>query len=540
MGDPPLGWSLSRRGPALIWFKGYLTDLAGEDFSKAAVQAMEQGGDALVRWLKSLRGHFAFIVQSEGITVAAVDQVRSSAILYGESRGRWIVGPDAHRLVTRLGLSGEDLSSEALLSMAMAGYTVGAATAYRNLFQLRPGEYGIFDSDGSPSISRYAAYSPWLIQDHDDRAFLSQLEHVSLEILQNLVESVGDRTIVIPLSAGLDSRFIASGLSKVGYRNVKCFAYGRRGNFEAMASRRIAEKLGFDWTFVPLDRKAQRELFNGEEFKNYRDFSSSLSATPYAQDFLAIKTLLGTGWLAADSVLVNGNTGDFLSGGHIPNGVGASSDLSAERREELLLESLLSKHFRLWMDLAVPLNDRIIIDLIRNEWANAEIGVSEIASDHALFEFIEFQDRQAKYVINGQRTYEFLGLEWRLPLWDSEFLRFWESVPRHLKLGQRLYREFLNEQDWGNVWSGWDFPRKVVPRGMRPPLAAARLLSLLMGQRDWMPVERRFFSYWLDVLNYYAVVPYGRVAFDGRGARNAISWHTEEFFRSHELPWPTA
>ena len=30
-----------------------------------------------------------------------------------------------------------------------------------------------------------------------------------------------------------------------------------------------------------------------------------------------------------------------------------------------------------------------------------------------------FIDRQSKYVINGQRIYEYYGYEWRLPLWDK-------------------------------------------------------------------------------------------------------------------------
>ena len=56
---------------------------------------------------------------------------------------------------------------------------------------------------------------------------------------------------------------------------------------------------------------------------------------------------------------------------------------------------------------------------------------------HRIYEILEFEDRQVKYVINGQRLYEFFGYEWRLPLWDSLYLNFWEKVPLEYKFDQK-------------------------------------------------------------------------------------------------------
>ena len=48
-------------------------------------------------------------------------------------------------------------------------------------------------------------------------------------------------------------------------------------------------------------------------------------------------------------------------------------------------------------------------------------------------------------MITGQRIYECLGHDWRLPLWDNDYLDFWETVPLRFKAGQRLYNEMLHE-----------------------------------------------------------------------------------------------
>jgi len=39
------------------------------------------------------------------------------------------------------------------------------------------------------------------------------------------------------------------------------------------------------------------------------------------------------------------------------------------------------------------------------------------------------QERQAKFITNAVRAYEFWGLNWWLPLWDREFTDYWMKVP---------------------------------------------------------------------------------------------------------------
>jgi hypothetical protein len=54
-------------------------------------------------------------------------------------------------------------------------------------------------------------------------------------------------------------------------------------------------------------------------------------------------------------------------------------------------------------------------------------------------------ERQAKYMINSVRTYEFVGSRWRT-LWDYEFMDFFLRVPIELRYGEKLYLDCLREK----------------------------------------------------------------------------------------------
>ena len=163
------------------------------------------------------------------------------------------------------------------------------------------------------------------------------------------------------------------------------------------------------------------------------------------------------------------------------------------------------------------------------------------ADDYGLYEYAEFQDRQCKYVITGQRIYEFLGHEWRLPLWDKAYLDFFEGVPLEGKVGQRLYADMLTEQNWGGVWRDLPVNAKTVrPQWLRPLRFLAKLAHAPLGREAWHRFERRYFQYWMEGGGHSAVRPYGAVARDRRGARNGIAWLNEAYLERHGLDYAGA
>ncbi len=152
------------------------------------------------------------------------------------------------------------------------------------------------------------------------------------------------------------------------------------------------------------------------------------------------------------------------------------------------------------------------------------------ANDYGIYEWCEFQDRQCKYVVNGVRLYEFLGYDWRMPLWDKDFIDFWAAAPLTAKANQNLYREVLIEQNWADVWT--DIPinaKRIRPNWLRPLRYALKALHAPLGRRRWHAFETRYLYYWMSNHCNYAGMPYGHVAADGRGHASSVAFQIEAY-----------
>lgn len=534
------GWRSAVAGRLTVWFKGYLyaqpsAVAAARHLAGRLGQGAVPDVATLRRLFAELDGHFALAVEGPGWALAAIDRVRSIPLFYAEDNGVWVIDSHARRLKERLGLDLDHVDPETALVLGMSGFALGRKTLFRGLSALQVGEFVLFRPGREPEPHRHYVYRPrpTSAESGTQRRDLAEL---TLAILEKTVASADGRQIVVPLSAGLDSRLIASGLAHLGYRDVRCFAYGLRGSHEVEASRRIAERLGFPWTFVEHTPASQRALFAGEDFQAYLRFADTLDAVPFVQDIAAVRWLRNSGFADRDAIFINGQSGDYISGNHIPAVLFAPDpSLDDEGRRRRVSDALIAKHYSLWGYLKTART----LDWLRDQlWADvraagADLGPPE--EDFALYELSEWQNRQSKYVVAGQRCYDFFGFDWRLPLWDMEYLDFWSAAPLAAKRRRSLFREMLFDEDWGGVWRGWEFPRRIVPAWIRPLRFVAKLAHAPLGRERWHRFERRYFAYSMDLVANYVIAPYARVRADQREHRNAVSWIVEAWLTDKGL-----
>jgi asparagine synthase (glutamine-hydrolysing) len=479
--------------------------------------------------LSGIVGNFAAIVEGQRWILAVVDKIRSYPVFYMERGGSFCISNSARLLKEKLSLC--EIDDISLLEFRMAGYVTGWETLYKFLYQLQAGEWLLWDKTNRVLEREryYLFYSEETRRESEDE-LIDELDQITNRIFRRIIEKVNGAPIWIPLSGGLDSRLVLCKLKQLGYDNLTAFSYGAYGNYEAKAAKHVAKKIGVPWQFVPISMKESKKFFYADTRKKYWVYSDGLSNIPNMQDIHALSKLLEQKRLSPECVIINGQSGDFITGGHIP-----SSFLDREPDISLLFERAIDKHYSLWVNLKTKENVNKIVNKIKDLLDIDGEEKLDLQGLARLYECWEWQERQCKYVINGQRIYDFFHLKWFLPLWDDNYLKFWEKIGVRQKYAQRLYKYYLERFDFFGLFKTsnpeiWRWPGITI--GLVP---IARVIKLLFGRR-YSDLFYTYSKYFGHSREFYA--PYSLRYFLGRARQirggtslNIETWMMENLKR---------
>lgn len=442
-------WRKHNAGQSQIWIRGTVFfegrfcsgDNALAPFGINAALLDDPNYNDLRILLNQFNGFFAVIIRNAQTVLASVDRIRSIPLFYGEAQGQVFLSDDAEWV--RISVGDKEMEPIARQEFLHTGYVTGSATLFPHVKQLQAGEMlRITEGKDGPVLRTHRYYRFLHIEPDgpvDEEALLAELDAVSEKSVQRLIEYANGRQIVVPLSGGLDSRLIVTLLRRLGYENVLTFSYGVPGNHESLVSKGVAESLNYPWEFVKYSNALWRKWWNSKQRIEYQWWASGWTSLPVIQDWPAVWQLKENRKVSEKCIFVPGHTGDFISGGHIPITVHTED----EAFRDDLCQSIISKHYafadwhqrdsegiRKW-------DDRIVA---RTEAPLVGNGIN-MAN---WFEKWEWQERQAKFIINSVRVYEFWNYDWYLPLWDKDFMIFWQNVPLRLRKNKTLYDKFVN------------------------------------------------------------------------------------------------
>lgn len=457
----------------------------------------------LMRSIEAWPGHFACIVETANYVLAFVDRIRSYPVVYRTEIGEQQVSNSPYALASTGRLV---LDETASLELRTANYVTGARTLFQGVMQLQPGEAILFCKDGSmPVHCKYTSYQTNELVNRTEASLIEEHDAAISAIFRRVADEADGCEIWIPLSAGLDSRLVLAKLKDLGFPRLRTFSYGPPGNDDAKGASVVARELGVPWTFIPYTKREIRDFFWSEERKAYWRFAACGTSVPFMVDEFALRQLISTRELLDPSkaIVINGQSGDFTSGGHL---LGKHLDqLDPENRYplSLIVGSILKKHYgqRRCSDEEKRLFAQLVMDKIGV--TDGEYQGQELAK---FYEFWEAEERQAKYVVNGQRSYDYVGLQWRLPLWDRELFNFWRKVPYRFKIGQSLYKAYLRSTNYCGVFKDREFSVENFHGWGRAIFPIARLAGLVAGQ-DVKDQTYRLGAYFGKYANHYA--PFG-------------------------------
>jgi asparagine synthase (glutamine-hydrolysing) len=419
----------------ICYHDGDLAECLADYWSSKTETALTE--TEITRWLVSLDGFFGFAVILGSTIIAGVDRLRSIPLFYTLVNHQLVISDLASELAILTGSRSLDAQSTA--EFLLARYVTGPETLISNIHQIQAGEF-ILTRPAQPGEvlrRRYFAYLHDDGEEFDEHELGGNFQQSLTAIFDRLVRSVGGGRLVIPLSGGYDSRLIAVMLKEMGYENVLCFTYGQPDNWEVTYSRQIARKLGYRWIHVPYSYQRWRQESTNPEIGDYLLWAGGLSSLPHLQDWLAVRQLVERQEVGANDFIVPGHTGDFISGGHLKAKYAslASNDLPA------LAGAIFSRHYHLWNihPAKYGVKDQLV--------SKIEKTLAEFSDDQrdpgSRLECWEWQERQAKFIVNSVRVYEYWGCQWRMPLWDAQFIHFWRKVPFSLRLNQCFYKKEL-------------------------------------------------------------------------------------------------
>jgi asparagine synthase (glutamine-hydrolysing) len=236
-------------------------------------------------------------------------------------------------------------------------------------------------------------------------------------------------------------------LRKMNYSNVVCYSYGVVGNAEAALSKEIADSLGFEWVFAEYSDEAWMREWRTRAAEEFRQLAAGHCSLPHIQDWLAIKILRERGAINQDGVIVPGHTGDFVAGSQIPDVVFTSD----EHHETSLINAIFNDHMSNAPLSNAPGHRRLIEEIITQRVGLPFLGTAVSFANS--YEKWNWQERQAKYIANSVRAYDFFQMDWWMPFWDLEFVVFWQNVPLILRRRRKWYiaaigKIFLDQPFW--------------------------------------------------------------------------------------------
>jgi len=421
-----------------------------------------------------------YVKIDNGFVEAFAGLFNPEPLFYTIHNNTLLVSDDIFTLINYIG--GCRIDAQALIEFLEFKNVLGSKTCVRGIWLLQAGERLIY-MDGNVRVdTQFLYFSERHVQDEElaEELFLGIVE----EVFKDYFKALSNKLIVIPLSSGYDSRFLVSVAYMMGVKNIITLTYGvgDKRNFEFPVAKVVANKLGIPHIFIEYRLEDFQEL--------ERDLMPMLLR--YSQLFRTfnIQELISTkkfAELIADSsvkpeniVFMPGDTGDFLSGGHI------SLDMIFSNSISDLARAILDKH-----SIFEEPYPRQIIKLLEEYLLESASLIRRVFGKDSkqtlidLAELFDWRERQYKFIASARLPYLNYGFGYVFPLWDKRLVQFFLSLDLKLKWKQKFYKRILRKHFFKPL--GIDYSNKSLNK-----LIIQSVTELIANKAVKIPIKTSF------------------------------------------------
>jgi asparagine synthase (glutamine-hydrolysing) len=418
-----------------IFVKGYFFDKDNNLFEKEEMMQFFSDNlspDYFFKKIKEINGLFSIIIKTPDYTYIASDIARSFPLFYITNNNQLQISDRIDFLKKEV--PDYTIDENALEAYLSAGYTLGNKTFIKNIYQVQSCEAIVFKRENIYLRQFYFSYFAENIHSLSYKQIFSKAVFILNSVFFDLIKTLNNRTVVIPLSGGYDSRLIAALLKKYNYENVVCFTFGKKNNPEISNSEKTAKRLNFKWIFIEYSEDLIKNYIEPETFKKYIDYSGKYNSMPFMQDYFSVKYLFDNKIIPADSVFIPGHSGDFLGGSQllkvIPETIKPTSVSKFILNRKFIFKKLTPRQ---------KSNLFIEIETILSCYNSKQLTIPA----YSIFEDFDLKEKLSKYILNSCSVFNFFGYEHRIPFWDIRLLSFFKDIPFQYKKGKLLYDDVL-------------------------------------------------------------------------------------------------
>ena len=380
--------------------------------------------------LLDLNGNFSGVIKFQDSTYLFSDKLKTYPLLYATIGGEWLISDQSIEILDAM--PEYNPNEDAIMTYLALGYLHGNHTFLNNCNIVAAGTYVKLNQTATVYEYHKHIYKKINLTDEEImEGCVTSMENA----IKRMITSIGDRPICLPLSGGYDSRLLACVLKKLGANNVICFTYGIPESYEVKISKQVANTLGFPWHYVEYTKEKFLSIANSPIDDDYIFWAMNLNTTSHYQDFIAFKELKDKGIINDEAIIVPGHSGEILGRDQIP--------FDLLRTNRTVAELIFHRYF-CWNSINKKCRNRIF-NLLGNNF-NTTISNKSIDLTVDMFSNWNIQNRQANFIVNSVRVYEYFNNEWRIPLWDDELSAFWFSLPWQINAKVELYNKFLFEK----------------------------------------------------------------------------------------------